>query len=242
MKKQKIISCINIFLLFTILGLIFNQNRNINKETKVIKQMSESEQVSNYEAQINQYIASHTEYANSIQTAKKNLATAITNEGVATSETDTFGIMATNIGNILQARTKDATATADNITEGKTAYVNGELIIGTGVDNDSYYQEGYNEGYDKGKEKILIGTYSDKCYEAVTFDIKSIYSEYSLLTSDNFFTKIKSIRCHGYSGNWVTNEQKISYNNSTGLLTCTFGVNGNPYTWAHVTADIYLIP
>ena len=38
--------------------------------------------------------------------------------------------MAENISNVLQARTKDATATADNIAKGYTAYVNGKLITG----------------------------------------------------------------------------------------------------------------
>ncbi len=46
----------------------------------------------------------------------------------------------------------DATAVADNISEGVTAYVNGELIVGTGVDT----KNSYNKGYSDGKKSVTI--------------------------------------------------------------------------------------
>mgnify|MGYP003305227469 CR=1 FL=1 len=75
---------------------------------------------------------------------RKNVVEAIKKAGVATTEDDTDETIVTNIGKILQEATKGATATADNISEGKTAWVNGELITGNGADNIAYMESGYH--------------------------------------------------------------------------------------------------
>ena len=41
-------------------------------------------------------------------------------------------------------------ATADDLSAGMAAWVNGELLLGTGEGSQDYYNEGYDEGYSKG--------------------------------------------------------------------------------------------
>ena len=64
---------------------------------------------------------------------RRIIAEAVTNEGVETESSDTAETMAENIGKILEERTKDATATPEDIASEKTAYVNGEKITGTAI-------------------------------------------------------------------------------------------------------------
>ena len=51
---------------------------------------------------------------------------------------------------IIGTFTSDGTATADNISNGKVAYVNGQRIVGNGAGESSSYNSGYNNGYNGG--------------------------------------------------------------------------------------------
>ena len=75
---------------------------------------------------------------------KRKIAIAITNEKVETAQDASIDTMVANISKILQARTADATATANDISNGKTAYVNGELITGLGS-NSGYNKAVYKQ-------------------------------------------------------------------------------------------------
>ena len=65
---------------------------------------------------------------------KKAIANAIGNAGGIKPEFSAeTSVFEDNIKGIVKEVTKSATATADNISEGKTAWVNGELITGNGT-------------------------------------------------------------------------------------------------------------
>lgn len=138
-RESKLILIIVILVILLIgmsINLILNPKGILTRTKQIVKEMT----VSEYDNQITELNESHTDYARQVQENKKKLAQAISNENVPTSEDATVDEMVTNIGEILEARTSDATATADNITEGKTAYVNGTLVIGNGVDNKTYQE------------------------------------------------------------------------------------------------------
>ena len=147
-----------------------------------------------------------------------------------TAETSVF---ADNIKGIVKEVTKNATATADNISEGKTAWVNGELITGTGKDNETNYNDGSKNAKLK---KVKIGS----CTSTKTFTITD-YSGWESFTVDNFAIEI--VDAHGSiwysgradSGSIGSGTLKFSkvYNNTTGTLTVTASGNTTLYVTAY---------
>ena len=153
----------NIVLIIVIFNLVIG-NGNIIKEKQIIKEMTQSELESSLDSTIKQLNANQELYANNVQAYKKQIAEAVTNQGVATSENDTGAVIATNIGKILSTKTV-ATATAAQILKGQTAWVNGAQVTGTMVDNGAVNKTlsaggSYTipAGYHNGSGKVTVST------------------------------------------------------------------------------------
>ena len=108
-KNKKIVLAIIMVSIIVLIGLsvnlILNNNIQVLTKTQIIKEMSESTQVSNLQTQINTLNTSHEEYAKNVQAYKTKIAEAITKQGVSTSADSTAEVMAENIGKILQSKT-----------------------------------------------------------------------------------------------------------------------------------------
>ncbi len=152
--------------------------------------------------------------------------------------------------------TSDATATANNLSSGTTAYVNGQKITGNGADVNNAYNNGYNAGIaagGTGKYTLVeLGT-------GTSFDVKSIYPNYANLTASNFICQVVSISVSGsatdndahnssYNGGFSVTPS-LSYNASTGVVTIGGTSNSRSYkTWgntgtvitATATVKVYL--
>ena len=148
------------------------------------------------------------------------------------------------------------TATANNLSNGATAWVNGVKITGNGADVNNSYHNGYQAGSNDastGKYTLVeLGT-------GTSFDIKSVYSNYSKLTTSNFICQVVSISVSGsatdndahnssYSGSFSVTPS-ITYNSSTGIVSISSTSNSRSYkTWgntgtiitATATVKVYL--
>ena len=106
--------------------------------------------------------------------------------GIRPDTTAETAVFADNIKGLVKEVTKDATATADNISEGMTAWVNGVKITGTGVDAKNAYNSGYEAGLADKKIDLSNNYYFSYNINGITvFPVRS-FSLKNVLTAVDF--------------------------------------------------------
>lgn len=86
-------------------------------------------------------------YSTMIENISSNLISSYIKKGITIA-----GIT----GTLEVLDTSDATANADNLSEGKTAYVNGVKVIGNGLDVNNAYNKGLEDGASNASGKLLL--------------------------------------------------------------------------------------
>ena len=115
------------------------------------------------------------------------------------------------VANTLSSQTQ-ATAIADNLSQGVTSWVNGRIITGTGADNTTYYNKGYTDGVNAAMNGAGISytyhshignTSGGGCYSSPIYHIHN---------SSCYTTVTNRCNCRGYGqGNFLGNHATDGY-------------------------------
>ena len=205
MRKEKLILLlliINVILLTIIYNLILKNE--IVESKQIIKEMSQSTLEADLNAQITALNAEHTEYMQNIQNCKTQIASAITDKGVETSDQETFEKMADNIRNI-----------STNVSSNKLEYIGGtggpEQTLGDiPIEEDGTYfiiaimqiQPGYPESQ-RYVPVITGGTLGEVLYYGKLAKTNQVYTTYDSYIVDiaaggNVTSSSKYVRCEVY--------------------------------------------
>lgn len=183
MKNKRLIFVLLLILNVVLIGIIYNvidKNFIIIKESKIIKEMTETE----YESKITELNKSHTEYATQVQLNKKKIADAITNQGVQTLEDDTIETMTENIGKIVGK--DDITFTLSAYTTGSPNYWQAQIInfdctnfntikIGSFSGADSHNSSGVYTITSNNTNIVKETTATNVSYDISNYNTVSIY-------------------------------------------------------------------
>ena len=173
-NKKVFLIIVSIILIFIILGFILNGiERNISKEEKVVKGMSETTQIVELQSQLANLEKEKEEYATKVQNYKTSIAQAITDKGVETASDADIETIVNNISSIKtvssDSNRKNAiylgtgasgsynikelypdidytTITADNFLLGATAWWNASPTFTIDAGNYSYNHKFYGCG------------------------------------------------------------------------------------------------
>lgn len=131
-----------------------------------------------------------------------------------------------------------ANAVASNLTSGKTAWVNGELVTGNGGDNQTFYNNGYNAAkISVSKYNILNMQYSTNYNDIPTdgtlsFNLTSIPNYKNLRHEVDFFVEIDTFMTTRENYFW---KYTYEYTSSSGILNISYR------SCAPVAINVYVV-
>ena len=111
-------------------------------------------------------------------------------------------------------------ASADNLSEGSAAWVDGNVVIGTGNDNKASYEQGYEKGYEDGEANS-----GGKCYylgNITTITQGQFYCDISEKVPEIDYTKLTL-------NNFIFCPSKINANTNKSTVSKSLSGNLTPY-------------
>ena len=133
--------------------------------------------------------------------------------------TEDYELASTVTGQTINSDTKISAATADNLSLGTSAWVDGSLLIGTGADNKNYYNR------NAGSVSLLkVATYSvstrgNNGSNSRTINLSGCRDYQNFAIDKNIFISGSCTRI-------IWCQPKGSYNASTGILTLSVSILG----------------
>ena len=199
MKGKKIIIFLIIIniLLMGFIYVVLNKDIYILREKQLIKEMSETEQVTNKENQLNQSNTELLNYKTYIQQSKTNLAEAITHAGVDTEETDSFETMVSNINSIARhAEFKSLQLTANVEQTVNIGYEPKRIMFFGWEEDDEGCLFGVYDSYLNTKDIIRVSKNINAAWGG-----NGTYTSGNLTINDNGFTILLNSNAIGYTSN-----------------------------------------